>query len=141
MQISPALDKLFKSKFKDYTPIQKKVYPIISAGNDVLIMAPTGTGKTEAAFLPLLDLLQNSNSQPISIVYITPLRSLNRDMVGRLREWASVFGLRVAVRHGDTSQKERAFQSKHPAHIFITTPEIIHRQKRLHRELPDNFLF
>lgn len=116
---------MFGEKFPSYTPIQEKAIPIISSGKDTLIIAPPGSGKTEAAFLPILDGIHSAGAMPIALLYITPLRSLNRDMVERLRLWAGKLGIRVSVRHGDTSQAERAFQSRHPAHIFITTPETL----------------
>ncbi len=122
--------QLILDEFGSLTPIQEKAYSKIVEGRDVLITAPTGTGKTEAALLPLLDRLVNNPDnkrgvQPISIVYITPLKSLNRDMVARIKKWADKLGLRVALRHGDTSQRDRSFQSRHPPHILITTPETL----------------
>lgn len=119
------LKEYFYSRFKEFTPIQAKAIPIINTGKDTLIIAPTGSGKTEASFLPLLSKIHKGNSKPISILYISPLKSLNRDLIRRLREWAHVIDLRVAVRHGDTSQSERNLQSRNPANIFITTPETL----------------
>lgn len=98
---------------------------MIFSGKDALVIAPTGSGKTEAVLLPMLAKMHSSGAEPISLLYITPLRSLNRDLVGRVRSWAKELGLRVSVRHGDTTQTERSFQSRHPAHIFITTPETL----------------
>ena len=122
--LSEKLDALFKSRFPSYTPIQEKAFPVIASGRDALLIAPTGSGKTEAAFLPLLDKIA-THQLPIVLLYITPLRALNRDMIERLRTWSRELGIRASVRHGDTQQSERAFQSKHPAHIFITTPETL----------------
>ncbi len=119
------LEDYFHSRFKEYTPIQAKAIPVINSGKDTLIIAPTGSGKTEACFLPLLSKIHEGNSKPISILYISPLKSLNRDLIRRLREWAHVLNYRVAVRHGDTSTSERNLQSRNPANIFITTPETL----------------
>lgn len=122
---STVIERRFNNLFTDFTTIQKKSIPVIRQGHDTLVIASTGSGKTEAAYLPILDKMAWQDCIPITLLYITPLRSLNRDIVGRLRGWAEMLNYRVAVRHGDTTQSERIFQSKHAAHIFITTPETL----------------
>ncbi len=116
---------MFENRFGGYTRIQEKAISIVKSGADALIIAPTGTGKTESAFLPVLDNMLDMECRPITVLYITPLRSLNRDLIARLRGWAEPLGYRVAMRHGDTTSSERRFQLKHAAHIFITTPETL----------------
>jgi len=91
----------------------------------VLLVAPTGIGKTEAAMLPILHNMAQSHRQGIRCVYVTPLRALNRDLLRRLKEFGEAVGLKIAVRHGDTSQSERTAQSKNPPDILITTPETL----------------
>lgn len=105
------------------TDPQRKAIPAILSGEHLLLVAPTGIGKTEAAMLPILTLLAKETGPGIKCLYVTPLRALNRDLLRRLKEMGESVGVRVAVRHGDTSQSERAAQSRSPPDVMITTPE------------------
>jgi len=109
--------------FIEPTLPQKLGIPDIYAGKNVLIIAATGIGKTETAMLPLLDKIHTQQNKPISLLYITPLKSLNRDLMGRLFWWADKLDLQIDVRHGDTSQADRAAQRENPPHALIVTPE------------------
>jgi len=105
------------------TPVQQVTQDEISTGGDRLIVAPTGSGKTMAAMLPLLDRCLNEKWEGMSILYITPLRALNRDVDRRLDELTNAVGLRLGLRHGDTTQSERNKQVRRPPNVMITTPE------------------
>lgn len=122
--LSEKLQKLIAEKgFIEPTLPQKIGIPAILKGGNVLIIAPTGIGKTESAMLPLLDKVHREKLKPVAILYITPLKSLNRDLLDRLFWWCDRMELDIAVRHGDTSAKERAEQREMPSEILITTPE------------------
>jgi len=125
-ELSQKIKSLTKEKgFIEPTLAQKLGIPEILKGSNVLIIAPTGIGKTEAACLPLFDKISSAKAEPISLLYITPLRSLNRDLLERLVWWAGKLDLEIAVRHGDTTQSERKAQLDVPPHILITTPETL----------------
>ena len=122
-RLHPSLSKALDEKGWNATPVQERVIPDIMEGKDRLVIAPTGSGKTMAGILPLFHRCLSEEWPSLSMVYITPLRALNRDVDRRLRELAAAVGLRVDVRHGDTSQAQRAKQTRNPPNLLVTTPE------------------
>ncbi len=125
-KLDPKIRKLIEEKGWDRPtkPQEKTIEPIIS-GKDVLLTAQTGIGKTEAAMLPLFHRLLNEDTEPIALLYITPLRALNRDMFKRLLWWCNRLDIEVTIRHGDTSNYKRRKQAEFPEQIFVTTPETL----------------
>ena len=124
----PLVEALRERGFDSPTDPQEKLVPIVREGKNALLMAPTGTGKTEAALLPILDAMireGEAREKGTKLLYITPLRALNRDMLDRMQWWCKRFDIRLGVRHGDSSQAERTNLSFAPPDILITTPETL----------------
>ncbi len=119
------------------TPAQELAWPSIARRENVLLISPTGTGKTLAAFLAILDRLHRADAEGalregVRCVYVSPLRSLNYDIERNLsfplegirrRIGRDHSPVRVGVRTGDTPAGERRRLRDHPPHVLITTPE------------------
>ena len=121
----------FAGAFTEPTPAQAQAWPAIASGEHVLISAPTGSGKTLAAFLWAIDRLASqpaSGEKRIGLVYVSPLKALSYDIDRNLRVPLRGIGadLRVAVRTGDTPQRERQAMLREPPDILITTPESLY---------------
>jgi len=131
------------SRFKKPTPVQELALPKVLEGKNVLVIAETGSGKTESVMLALFSKLMEKEHEPLAILYLTPMKALNRDMMDRLVWWCNKLDIDISVRHGDTTQHQRKLQVEHPPKIMITTPEQINAMltgKRL-RELLKNIKY
>ena len=113
------------SGIAELNQVQLRAIPAILEGRNVLIVAPTGSGKTEAAMIPVLSRYLKERSKGISVLYITPLRALNRDIVKRISQWAEHLKIKVEVRHGDTPPGKRREQARSPPELLVTTPETL----------------
>jgi ATP-dependent helicase Lhr and Lhr-like helicase len=128
---SPATREWFASAFAEPTAAQAQAWPAIASGEHVLISAPTGSGKTLAAFMWAIDQLAREpreSREGISLVYVSPLKALSYDIDRNLRAPLRGIGaeVSVAVRTGDTPQKERQAMLRKPPDILITTPESLY---------------
>jgi len=112
--------------FNKLTEIQKQAIPKILEQKNSLIIAPTGSGKTECSVIPVFSQIRKSKIPgKIKMLYITPLRALNRDVFRRIIDYGKIDGLDIKIRHGDTSQANRKKISDSPPDVLITTPETL----------------
>src|ERR1700683_2984664 len=139
----PAVTAWFSRTFDAPTPAQERAWPALQEGRDVLVAAPTGSGKTFAAFLAAIDSLVKEGLEgglpdETRIVYVSPLKALSNDIQRNLvaplegirEELAALklpdVAIRALVRTGDTSQSERAGMRRKAPHIVVTTPESLY---------------
>ncbi len=125
---TPVQDVLSEIGLMEPTLPQTLAIPPILEGRNILLIAPTGSGKTEAVLLPIFSKLlqqEGKKNKGIVAIYITPLRALNRDMLKRLTVWSKRLGIPIEVRHGDTEMKIRRKQARQPPQLLVTTPETL----------------
>src|SRR5919198_471860 len=126
---TPAVREWFGRAFAEPTAAQAQAWPAIATGEHVLISAPTGSGKTLAAFLWGLDrFVAEPTHERTRLVYVSPLKALSYDVEKNLRAPLKGIGadVRVAIRTGDTPQRERQQMLRRPPDILITTPESLY---------------
>ena len=134
----------FADRFGGATDVQARGWAAIARGAHALLVAPTGSGKTLAAFLWAIDRLSTRASDAgggTHVVYVSPLKALVYDIERNLRVPLAgiqaqsrdgagtdppLRALRVDVRTGDTTQRERARQARAPGEILVTTPESLY---------------
>ncbi len=141
--LSPPVRAWFERRFRAPTPSQAQGWPAIARGGDVLIAAPTGSGKTLTAFLLVIDslvrrALAGQLEDRLEAVYVSPLRALSHDIqrnleqpLAEIREEARRMGIelpeiRAGVRTGDTTPAERRGMLRRAPHILVTTPESLY---------------
>jgi ATP-dependent Lhr-like helicase len=118
-------DVVDRRGFEEFSEAQVQAIPPLLSGEHLVLIAPTGTGKTESAMIPVFDGLVKETGRGIRALYITPLRSLNRDILSRMEWWCRELSLSIGVRHGDTPQAARRKQAITPPDLLITTPETL----------------
>ena len=109
--------------WKELNPIQEKAIPSILDGRDTLILAPTASGKTEAALIPIFSEIINKQLDPVSVLYVAPLKALINDMHNRIESWGNYFGITAMKWHGDVGPSKRNKFIKNPTDFLSITPE------------------
>jgi len=114
---------LSRLKWKDLTSIQKATIPHFREKKDILIIAPTASGKTESVFIPVFDDILKNELEPMSVLYVSHLKALINDMYQRIEFWCDQFDLSVMKWHGDVPSSNKASFIKKPTDILLITPE------------------
>src|SRR5919197_2038874 len=139
----PAVARWFESRFREPTEPQRRAWTLIAAGRDAVIAAPTGSGKTFAAFLAAIDSLlrqglEGTLGDETQVVYVSGLKALSNDVQKNLAEPLAEIRrsleqlclpdveIRTLVRTGDTPAAERQEMVKRPPHVLVTTPESLY---------------
>ena len=121
---SPIKKWVWKQGWTSLREIQGKAIPILMNGGDAIISAATAGGKTEAAFLPLLSKVSNSDeSKSFDILYISPLKALINDQHKRLKDLCDDLRLPVVKWHGDVSASVKQKAQRNPGGVLLITPE------------------
>jgi len=112
-----------KLRWKELTLIQEATIPSILNGDNCILIAPTAGGKTEAAFIPILDTICKEELKPISVIYVSPIRALLNNQERRLQRLGQLVNVGAFKWHGEVSHSSKKKFSIEPVHIMATTPE------------------
>jgi ATP-dependent Lhr-like helicase len=109
--------------FRELRPVQLQAIDALLDGKNAVVLAPTAGGKTEAAFFPLLSMMDSEDWRPVSVLYLSPIRALLNNQEDRVSKYAALIGRRAFKWHGDTGQSARKRFLAEPTDILLITPE------------------
>jgi DEAD/DEAH box helicase domain-containing protein len=136
IELPPSLDNyLKKTGLTSLYAFQIESFNTISEGKNVVIVAPTGTGKTESFLFPLLTKIWNKSAHPLlrrglSALIIYPTKALARDQQKKIRKYGGSLGISCKTYDGDTPKKTREKILEYPPDILITNPDMLHYHLR-----------
>jgi ATP-dependent helicase Lhr and Lhr-like helicase len=141
-RLSPALQYQIVNAlgFSSLRPVQEMTIGPIVAGKNLVVLAPTAGGKTEAAFFPLLSQMDMFDWRPVSVIYVAPIRALLNNQEERITRYAGLLGRRAFVWHGDVATSSKQAFCRDPADILMTTPESL-EVMLMSRQVPAQRLF
>lgn len=126
MLSKPMQKKIWEMKWEKFTPIQNETIPVImNSKKDVIVSSGTASGKTEAAFLPILSLIEESAEEQVKVLYISPLKALINNQFERIERLCEHSGIQIHKWHGDVNQSHKNKFIKNPGGILQITPESI----------------
>ncbi|NYT21607.1 MAG: DEAD/DEAH box helicase [Methanomicrobiales archaeon] len=109
--------------WSELRPVQEETCRAVADGSDVLVIAPTAGGKTEAALIPVIDGIMKGAIPGVAAIYIAPLKALINDQEERFSEFCVPNGLELTKWHGDVPKGDRAWKDGEAPHILMITPE------------------
>jgi ATP-dependent Lhr-like helicase len=118
--------------------VQERTYSAVVKGNDVLVIAPTAGGKSEAAFIPVIDDILKNGRMGVTCLYISPLKALINDQEERLRAFCTPVSLSVMKWHGDVPKGDRSWKEGEPPQFLMITPEsleVLLQEKKVFSDL------
>ena len=134
-------DYIYRSGWQSLRSVQNAAGDaIFNTDENVLLTASTASGKTEAAFFPILTLLEENPSKTVGVLYIAPLKALINDQFSRLNELCEEAGIAVSRWHGDVAQSKKRKLLNKPSGILQITPESLESLMiNKHMEIPSLF--
>ena len=134
-------DYIYRSGWQSLRSVQNAAGDaIFNTEENVLLTASTASGKTEAAFFPILTLLEENPSKTVGVLYIAPLKALINDQFSRLNELCEEAGIAVSRWHGDVAQSKKRKLLNKPSGILQITPESLESLMiNKHMEIPSLF--
>jgi ATP-dependent Lhr-like helicase len=118
--------------------VQERTYLAAVKGSDVLVIAPTAGGKSEAALIPVMDDILKNGRPGVTCLYISPLKALINDQEDRFRTFCIPTSLSVMKWHGDVAKGDRFWKDGEPPHFLMITPEsleVLLQEKKLSSDL------
>lgn len=117
---------IYEMKWESFRPIQNDaIFHMITSPSDLILSAPTASGKTEAAFLPIISQIADNRKNSVKILYVSPLKALINDQFERVEDLCRHIDFPITKWHGDASGSKKAALIKNPAGILLITPESI----------------
>ena len=117
---------IHEMKWENFRPIQDEaILHMVNNPSDMIISAPTASGKTEAAFLPIISQIADKGKDSVKILYISPLKALINDQFSRIEALCKHIDFPITKWHGDANQSKKVSLIKNPAGILLITPESI----------------
>lgn len=117
---------IYEMKWESFRPIQNDaIFHMITSPSDLIISAPTASGKTEAAFLPVISQIADNGKDSVKILYVSPLKALINDQFDRVEALCRHIDFPITKWHGDASGSKKTALIKNPAGILLITPESI----------------
>jgi len=118
---------LESKKIEKFYKFQEDAIRNIMMGNNVIISAPTASGKTEAFVIPILQkILENGQSNTVQALFVYPTKSLSKDQLPKIKEIADELGIRVEIFDGDTKELDRKKILENPPQVVITNFDVLH---------------
>ena len=126
-----------KLGWRNLTSIQEMAIPEVIQGKNVVLLAPTAGGKTEAAFFPVLHNIHTERLEGLSVIYVSPIKALLNNQEARLNTLSSFIYRSAFKWHGDVNKGEKGSYFKNPSSILMITPEsleVILMNKRIDKQ-------